>query len=172
MTTEQPLKFRIATPDDAPQIRRLVESAFRAEDSRANWTAEMALGQQFRVSIAEILATITQPDSANVLVSSVHVAKRNAGLARIAMLSVDQSQQRAGLGRHMLAHAEEFSQRTWGVGRTGLNALGTRDELIAWYMRCGYRRTGDTAPFPVERFPELDLPAGLCFVELEKDVWR
>lgn len=172
------LHFRIATLDDAPQLHAMVESAFRAEDSRQDWTADMKLGECFRLDIKEVITQINKPDGEilmaidnnNALVGSVDVFKRSDDLARISMLAVDQSYQRGGIGRQVLAYAEDYCQKTWGVNKLGLNALSTRRELIMWYMRRGYEKTGETWPFPRDRVTELDLPEDLCFVELEKDV--
>ncbi|RHZ47426.1 GNAT family N-acetyltransferase [Aspergillus thermomutatus] len=172
------LHYRLATPADTPQIQQLVQSAFRAEDSRPNWTGDTTLSSSFRIEVEEILATITSPDSAillatdshGVLVASIGISRRSADLARFFMLAVDEGYQRGGVGRRVLAYAEEYCQRVWGVSKGGLNALSTRRELILWYMRCGYRRTGELASFPVERFEGIALPGDLCFVELEKDL--
>ncbi|KAH8734223.1 acyl-CoA N-acyltransferase [Ilyonectria robusta] len=173
------LHFRIATLDDASQLQAMVESAFRAEDSRQDWTADMKLGESFRLDVKEIITQINKPDGAilmatdnnnNALVGSVEVFKRSDDLARISMLAVDQTCQRGGIGRQVLAYAEDYCQKTWGVNKLGLNALETRQELIKWYMRRGYEKTGETSPFPRDRVAELDLPEDLCFIELEKDV--
>ncbi|KAL1852093.1 hypothetical protein Daus18300_012305 [Diaporthe australafricana] len=184
MATNEPLQFRIATPDDAPQIQNLIQSAFRAEDTRENWIGSPELASQYHISVDEVLASITNPDCAVLvatdaasssgsgdLVASVEAFRRGTGgLARLSMLAVDQTRQRGGLGRQVLAHAEDHCRRALGAARLGLNALSTRRELIAWYERCGFRRTGGTSAFPRERFPALALPEDLCFVELEKDL--
>ncbi|GKT85578.1 GNAT N-acetyltransferase [Colletotrichum tofieldiae] len=136
----------------------------------------MELGRSFHYSVEEVLTTINKPDAAIImaidqngaLVGSVETVKRNAGLARFGMLSVDPNQQRGGIGRQLLAYAEGYA-RQWGVGTFGLNALSSREKLIEWYERCGYKKSGETSPFPVDRFPQLDLPKDFCFVELEKD---
>ncbi|KAH9901793.1 putative N-acetyltransferase, GNAT family [Xylariomycetidae sp. FL2044] len=197
-TTNGTLHFRVANPDDAPQIQSLVQSAFRAEDTREAWTADMALGATFTVSVADISKVIALPrDSGAILIAfaspypspshspssseqqqqqqkspiaSVEVHRRPPDLARICMLAVDQRHQQAGVGRRVLAHAEQFCAREWGVRRMGLNAVSTRKQLIRWYARCGYKDTGTTSPFPRERFDELELPEDLCFVELEKEL--
>jgi hypothetical protein len=45
-----------------------------------------------------------------------------------------------------------------------------RESLIAWYERRGYRRTGETEPFPRDtRFGEPQRP-DLEFIMLEKDL--
>lgn len=185
------LQFRIATLDDAPRIQQLVQSAFRAEDSRPRWTDDLGLSPRFTVDVEEVTRRISGPDGAflvagaapddhgvgvgvGVPVACVEVSRRGGGggggLARISMLAVDERRQRGGVGRRVLAHAEDYCRRTWGVGRVGLNALSARPELIAWYTRRGYRDTGERTPFPRERSGDLVLPDDLCFVELEKDV--
>ena len=172
------LQFRLAAPNDASQLQRLVEDAFRAEDSRKSWTADMALGARFRIAVEEIMTKITQADSAmliatddnNVLVATVGVSKRSTGLARLGLLSVDQTHQRGGVGRQVLAYAEDYCRRVWSVKKLGLNALSTRQQLISWYMRCGYAKTGELSPFPYELMEGLALPNDLCFVEMEKDL--
>ncbi|KAJ6143837.1 hypothetical protein N7471_003290 [Penicillium samsonianum] len=170
------LNFRVATEEDATQLQQLVESAFRAEDSRKGWTDDLGLSSSFRLDVKEVLAMITKPDSVmlmatnneNTLVGSIGTSKRDANHARIFMLAIDTSQQQGGIGRQVLAYAEEYCQRTWGVTTLGLNALSNRQELISWYSRRGYKTTGETTPFPREKFENLLLPEDLCFVEFEK----
>ncbi|KAJ5115144.1 hypothetical protein NUU61_000903 [Penicillium alfredii] len=172
------LHFRIATPEYAEPIQQLVQCAFRAEDSRQGWTADMELSARFRVEVKQVLATISNPDSAilmatdnnGTLVGSIEISKRGIDRARFSMLAVDQSHQRQGLGRQVLGHAEEYCQRVWGARIGELNALSTRQELILWYVRRGYRKTGELRPFPREEFNGLELPDDMCFVELEKDL--
>lgn len=178
--TSETFQFRIATTDDAPQIQHLIQSAFRAEDTRARWIGSPELASQFHISVDEVLTSMSKPDCAVLvatdpatgsLVASVETHRRTADLARLAMLAVDSAHQRAGLGRAVLARAEEHCRRAWGVKKLGLNALSTREELISWYERCGFRRTGEMSAFPRERFAGMvDLPEDLCFVELEKDL--
>ncbi|CDM28460.1 hypothetical protein DTO013E5_1078 [Penicillium roqueforti] len=170
------LNFRVATEADAPRLQQLVESAFRAEDSRKGWTDDLGLSASFRLDVQEILAMITKPDSVflmatddeNTLVGSIGTSKRDINHAHLFMLAVDTSQQRGGVGRQVLAYAEDYSQRTWGVTTLGLNALSNRQQLISWYSRRGYKETGETSPFPREKFANLALPDDLCFVEFEK----
>ncbi|KAJ5612278.1 acyl-CoA N-acyltransferase [Penicillium lagena] len=176
--TVDSLHFRIATPDDAGQVQQLVQSAFRAEDSRQEWTAHEELNSRFSIELKEILAIITNPDSAFLMatdnnatfVATIGVSKKAADRGRLFMLAVDQKAQRGGVGRQVLAYAEDYCQRTWGVTNLGLNALSTRQNLILWYIRRGYRKTGEETPFPREHFKDLVLPDDMCFVELEKNL--
>jgi len=172
------LQFRIAKTEDAGNVQQLIQAAFRAEDSREGWTAETAINLRFTVDIAYIEQTITDPKSDFLvayngngdMVGTIGVSKRGSDLARIFMLAVDQHHQQGGSGRQILTYAEEYCQRTWGLTRVGLDALSSRRELISWYVRRGYRETGETKPFPREIYSDLDIPGDLCFVQFEKPI--
>lgn len=178
------LQFRMATVDDAAQIQNLVQSAFRAQDSRQDWTGDTELASQFRMEVEEVMANIARHDMVTLaafaplnstnkdaapLVASIEVSKRGTDVGRLSMIAVDQEYQCGGVGRQVLAYAEDYCRRTWGVTKFSLNALSTRKALIEWYMRRGYQKTGKTSPFPRERFRSLVLPEDLCFFELVKD---
>lgn len=175
------LHFRIATPADASSIQQLVQAAFRAEDSRKDWTADLALGRSFTVLVEDVEKTIAKPECAivlaftkdhdrDVLVASIDLTKRANDHVRLSMLAVSQDYQQAGMGGRVLAYAEEYSRQEWGATTSELNALSTRQELIAWYLRRGYQKTGEETPFPGERFPHLALPEDLRFVEMTKQL--
>ncbi|KAL6803511.1 acyl-CoA N-acyltransferase [Trichoderma sp. SZMC 28012] len=171
------LRFRQATTEDAGQIQQLVESAFRAIDSRPDWTGNAELASTFRISVEEVMPRIVNPDNAVLmalddadnLVASIEVAKRGINCGRISMIAVNERYQKGGVGRSVLAYAEAYCRQTWNVEKFSLNALSTRKTLIEWYMRQGYQKTGETSPFPRERFLSVALPDDICFIEMEKD---
>ncbi|KAF3071447.1 hypothetical protein CFAM422_006145 [Trichoderma lentiforme] len=171
------LRFRQATVEDAGQIQQLVESAFRAIDSRPDWTGNAELASTFRISVEEVMPRILNPDNAVLmalddtdnLVASIEVAKRGNDCGRISMIAVNERYQKGGVGRSVLAYAEAYCRQTWNVENFSLNALSTRKTLIEWYMRQGYQKTGETSPFPRERFASVALPDDICFIEMEKD---
>jgi GNAT superfamily N-acetyltransferase len=76
------------------------------------------------------------------------------------MFAVSPRLQGAGLGKVIIAEAERQARETWGVTEMHMTVISVRDDLIAWYERRGYRRTGRTTPFPYgdERFgiPQRD----------------
>lgn len=183
------LTWRTATVDDTQIVKDLIEASFRADDTRPGWTAHTALNQQFHLTPSELAEMLTSPDRKVLLaylspttpssatpaaansaqelpVGTVGIGKRG----RITMLAVHPSQHRTGLGRLILAEGEKRCIAEWGVTVLGLNALSSRERLVEWYERRGYVRTGETSRFPVEKFPELDLPEDLCNVEMEKVV--
>lgn len=177
MSTTSDLHFRLAIPEDAERIRQLVENSFRTQDTRPDWTDNLGLSATFRMSIDEIAPKISGADSDilmatdadDTLFASIIVYKRDPEMARLAMLAVDPARQCGGVGRQILAYAEDYSRRTWGIKKLGLNALCNREKLIQWYLRRGYQKTGEVTPFPRELARGLDLPEDLGFVEMEKD---
>ena len=48
----------------------------------------------------------------------------------------------------MLAECERIVRDDWRLPAMRMTVIDVRDELIAFYQRRGYRRTGITKPFP------------------------
>jgi GNAT superfamily N-acetyltransferase len=86
----------------------------------------------------------------------------------LGMLTVRPDRQDNGLGRRLLEAAEDFV-RAQGGERVRMTVINRREELLAWYARCGYSPTGETQPFPYddERFG-LPLRDDLEFVVLQR----
>ncbi|CAM5420690.1 N-acetyltransferase OS=Streptomyces microflavus OX=1919 GN=Smic_03150 PE=4 SV=1 [Streptomyces microflavus] len=76
------------------------------------------------------------------------------------MFAVRPGAQGGGLGKVIIAEAERTARESWGVTEMQMTVISAREELIAWYERRGYRRTGRLTPFPYgdERFgiPQRD----------------
>jgi len=169
----------MARPEDAPAIVALVNSAYRGESSRAGWTTEADLLGGQRTDVAAILDFITGAPLQRMLLNEAAnrqlqacVQLQNRGdHAYLGMLTIKPTLQAGGLGRAMLAAAEQDVLATWGVTRMVMTVIEQREELIAWYERRGYARTGETAAFPYGdvRFGEPKRP-DLRFVVLAKDL--
>jgi len=86
------------------------------------------------------------------------------------MFAVDPLQQGGGIGKCVLAAAERHAREHWHCVRMGMTVLVQRVELIEWYRRRGYRRTGVLKPFPYgdARFG-IPLREDLRFEVLVKD---
>lgn len=171
---ESPIEFRKALIDDAGEIVRLVNSAYRGESSKRGWTTEADLLGGQRTDIDEVSRLIDAEGSlfllciqAGSLVGSVHLEQEVHG-AKLGMLAVKPELQGRGIGRGLLLQAEKAALAVWGVDKTRMAVLTFRTELIEYYGRRGYSRTGCFEDFPVD--PKFGIPkvSGLCFVWLEK----
>ncbi len=169
------LTFRAATAADIPALIALVTSAYRGDASRAGWTTEADLLDGARIDAQGLLADLAKPRSTILLAeregqlaACAHVADDN-GKGYFGMFSVDPTQQGGGIGKQMMDAAEAHAAREWGVPVMQMTVIDVREELIAFYERRGYARTGIKKPFPYgdERFgiPKRD---DLRFEILEK----
>jgi ribosomal protein S18 acetylase RimI-like enzyme len=148
------LRFRPAVPADVGAVVALVESAYRGDASRAGWTTEADLLDGQRTDATEVRAVIEGPRSRVVLaeqdgtlVGSV-VLRDEDGTAYFGMLTVRPTLQSAGIGRALVAEAERIAARELGATVMRMTVIAQRTELIAWYERRGYARTGEREPFP------------------------
>ncbi|AXK31990.1 N-acetyltransferase [Streptomyces armeniacus] len=154
------LTFRAAAEDDVPALVALIESAYRGDASRTGWTTEADLLEGQRTDPEGVAAVIGNPDSillavhkAGELVACCQLEKRD-GHAYFGMFAVSPAQQGAGLGKAILAEAERTAVADWGATAMHMTVITQRADLIAWYERRGYVRTGELIPFPYgdERF--------------------
>jgi ribosomal protein S18 acetylase RimI-like enzyme len=160
------LTFRDATDADVDVLVSLIESAYRGDSSRAGWTTEADILQGQRTDPEGVLAVIKSPDSRlltverdGALVACCQLEHRGTH-AYFGMFAVSPALQGAGLGKVIIAEAERTARATWGATEMHMTVISVRDDLIAWYERRGYRRTGQMTPFPYgdERFgiPQRD----------------
>ena len=170
------ISLRPAVPDDAPAIATLVNSAYRGEGSKRGWTTEADILGGQRTDFEKIIEMIGVKDSrvelafddAGMLIGCVHLKKESDASCYLAMLTVDPSRQAGGIGKTIMAHAEDIA-RAWGCAWMRMTVISPRAELIAYYERRGYAKTGVMEPFP-EDDPRFGLPKvrGLQFAELTK----
>jgi len=152
--------FRLATSADVAAIVSLVESAYRGDVSRKGWTTEADLLDGQRTDPAGVAELIAKPGSCmllgerdGTLLACANLEKRGEA-GYFGMFSVRPELQGAGIGRVMLAEAERLARDDWHCREMQMTVISVRDELIAWYERRGYRRTGIYSAFPYgdERF--------------------
>jgi GNAT superfamily N-acetyltransferase len=168
------LVFRQSEFDDIYSIISLVNSAYRGESGKQGWTTEADLLDGQRTDQDEINRLLTAQDSLILLaeiegelVASVHLEKHQEG-AYFGMLAVRPHWQNQGIGKTVIATAESIAKQQWKADKMLMTVITLRHELIDFYGRCGYLRTGRTIPFPTsEKFGIQKVP-GLILEYLEK----
>ena len=170
----------VARESDLEAIAALVNSAFRGDSSRVGWTteADMVGGQRTDADIlradlgsrpgAVLLTMRDEPDGA--LLGSVWLEPKTPDVWYLGMFTIRPEVQSRQLGRALLHEAEAFAAAR-GARRMRMTVITVREELIAWYERRGYARTGERLPFPYadERFGR-PLRDDLEFAALEKEL--
>jgi len=169
--------FRAATPADLPAVIALVTSAYRGESSRAGWTTEADLIDGNRIDPDILHDDMIRPRSRVLLaerandgglIACAHIAE-DEGAGYFGMFAVLPALQGSGIGKALLDEAERVAAEQWQLPLMRMLVIDVRDELIAFYQRRGYRRTGKYTPFPYGD-PRFGLPRrdDLRFETLEK----
>ena len=157
-----------ASLDDAPTLKTLIECAYRGDTARRGWTHEADILDDERTAPGQIEALLADPAvtmlaarEGAALVGCVAVTRKNTARAYLGMLCVLPDLQSDGLGGRLLDAAEDCA-RKHGIAVMEMNVIEGRDDLVAWYERRGYARSGETRPYPVPRDPPV------TFAVLEK----
>jgi ribosomal protein S18 acetylase RimI-like enzyme len=173
-----PLSFRAADVADVETVVALVESAYRGESSKAGWTTEADLLDGHRTDANAVRDIIEAADGRVVLaidgqavVGCCQLERRRGAVAYFGMFAVSPTLQGVGAGKRLLAEAERQAKADWGCARMEMTVIAQREDLIAWYLRRGYREVGERRPFPYgdERFG-LPRRPDLEFTVLSKDL--
>ncbi|HTJ12771.1 MAG TPA: GNAT family N-acetyltransferase [Dinghuibacter sp.] len=138
----------LASGDEIELIVNLVNTAYRGEG--AGWTNETHLLQGPRTDAAEVGRLLNEGMILTFvdggLLGCVYLQPQ-ADALYMGLLSVRPDRQGAGIGKKLMGAAVDFA-RERGYGRIRITVLSRRPELIAWYERHGYVRTGEALPFP------------------------
>ena len=166
-----PLQFRTATLDDRDALIALVTSAYRGEASRAGWTTEADLLDGPRIAPEVLEHDLARPRSVVVIAERDEVpelacapepgalpaVRRMLACAHVSdeddagyfgMFAVDPTRQGGGIGDAVLRECERIAADEWRLPRMRMTVIDLREDLIGWYERRGYRRTGVFKPFP------------------------
>lgn len=162
-----------ATVADAPELDRLVNSAYRGDSSRQGWTTEADLLDGTRTDAAAIKELIETPGTIlfkyvenGEIIGCVEL-KNHEGKLYLGMLTVKPNLQGKGIGKKLLNAAEEEAVKQQ-CASVFMTVISIRKELIDWYVRNGYQLTGERKPFAFNdpRFGQPKMK--LEFVVLEK----
>ncbi len=170
------LQFRTATAADLAELADLINGAYRGNSSRAGWTTEADLLDGQRTDIAGLRELMNDPkqfllvasDGGGQLLGCAHVILEPDQTLYFGMLTVHPEAQARGMGRELLVHLQHFGLSA-GCCRMRMTVVHLRAELMAWYERRGFVRTGRVLPFPMDD-PRFGRPrvAHLELVEFTK----
>ena len=154
------LNFYKAELVDAEAIAKLVNAAYRGETSRKGWTTEADILDGLRTTTAEVSKMIKRKDAfiligvyRDEIVATIYCEWQELAFkdtVHFGMIAVKPSLQNKGYGKKMIQAAEAMTLREWRVAGFHMAVISIRHELIAFYERLGYKRTGEFADFPVK----------------------
>lgn len=158
--------------NDIPGLVRLVNSAYRGEGSKKGWTTEADLLDGTRTDEENISYLMSDPNAVILkglngneeIIACVYLHKQQ-GRLYLGMLSVSPDIQGGGIGKTLLAAADEHAIKN-NCHSIFMTVISVRHELIAWYERHGYKKTGEKKPFPAgEKFGLQKQPLELIVLE-------
>jgi ribosomal protein S18 acetylase RimI-like enzyme len=161
-----------ATLTDVPELTALINSSYRGESSKKGWTTEANLigGQRIdNESLAEQMedpnaVVLKNTDDTGKITGCVYLQKHGDKLY-LGMLTVSPLLQANGLGRQLL-HAAENYARSINYHTITMTVITTRTELVNWYERRGYQKTGEVIPLIItEKFGILKQPIEMFRLE-------
>lgn len=172
-----PIQISVAHYQHIAAIVSLVNQAYRPAPNAAGWTHEARLVTGTRVNeqqVAELLdrndAMILLATRHDALLGCVHLERQDTH-AMIGMLAVLPHHQASGIGRQLLAHAEDHAIQQFQVRALRMVVVSARHELIEFYLRRGYQKTGHTMPYPLDAGAGQPMDADLTIEVLEKSVF-
>ena len=163
-----------ATIKDIAQLEKLINSAYRGEESKKGWTTEADLLEGQRVNAEGLEKIINTPGSVilkcsnekNTIIGCVYL-KKNDHKLYLGMLTVSPTLQAGGIGKKILKAAEEYAAAQ-NCDTIEMTVISVRHELIDWYNRHGYYDTGERSPFPDDTLSTKK--RSLEFITMEKSL--
>lgn len=161
-----------ATIQDIPQLEKLINSAYRGNESRKGWTTEADFLEGKRVDAASLTAIMKDANSVilkhtdGTEITGCVYLKKNDNKMYLGMLTVSPILQTAGLGKKILKASEEYAVKQ-GCDTVEMRVIPLRVELIDWYKRRGYYDTGIIIPYPPDDTLSIQLKP-VVFTMLEK----
>ena len=165
--------LEVAKAEQIENICDLVNLAYRGE---SGWTKETNLVGGDRSSVNEIQGYLSNPN-AHLLVAVVDgeiascvCVEKDGDRAYIGFFAVHPKLQGIGVGKEILHQAESYASTKLNAKKYIMVVVSQRTELIAYYERRGYIRTGDIQKYPNHLNVGVPLVDGLTIEYLEKNV--
>ncbi|MDB5004751.1 MAG: family acetyltransferase [Mucilaginibacter sp.] len=161
-----------ATLTDVPELVGLINSAYRGETSKKGWTTEANLIDGQRIDVDSLTAQISDPEAIilkntnneGIITGCVYLQKR-ANKLYLGMLTVSPTLQTNGLGKQLLQAVETYA-RNINIKSIIMTVITTRTELISWYERRGYSKTGEVIPLLIpSQFGTVKQPLEMFWLE-------
>jgi ribosomal protein S18 acetylase RimI-like enzyme len=141
---------------DLPRIVTLMNRAYRGMGT-ASWSTQESYLSGDRITEDVLRADLLAKPCASLLkweepeggplLGCVWIEPLNNDVWYLGSLAADPTRQNSGLGKALLSAAEQWVRERGGK-RIRMTVVSIREALIAWYLRRGYHKTGESEPFP------------------------
>lgn len=171
-------QLRPAMLSDIEALTLLINRTYRPVQGQEGWTHETLWVSGERIQPQALVATLSNPYrhllvliDGNHPIGSVLLTSKEDGTAYVGLLTIDPVHQARGLGTRLLQDAEQYAKSQLNAYRMIMSVVDVRAELIAFYERRGYVKTGHSLPYPSEQGLGSGQPKQpLALIEMEKDI--
>lgn len=148
-----------ASSSDIPALVALLNSAYRGEASKQGWTSEAdKIEGDIRTDEDQLQELMQTPNAVFLkytgnsgnIVGCVFLHKREEKLY-LGMLCVSPVVQAKGVGKKLMTAAEGYARQE-NCPAIFMRVFSFRHELIRWYEKQGYYKTGEINPFENSRY--------------------
>lgn len=144
------------TDAEVPVLVKLINSAYRGIGSKKGWTTEADLLGGVRVNEQTLTAMLHTPGAVILKYSNANgdtegcvYLEQQGDKLYLGLLTVSPEIQAKGIGKVLLQAAEDYAKQLL-LKSICMTVISVRTELIAWYERHGYCKTGEIRPFPAD----------------------
>lgn len=151
-----PPKISIATLNDAKVITKISNAAYKGTGQGwTDWTHLKDICQDVpRTNENEVKSLIEKYPSVFVIYTgddgtvdgSLYLEDIGEKRFHLWLMAVDPSKQNQGIGRKLLNGASEYGKRN-GYKFIEMLTSNSRVDVVAWYERCGFTKTGKVVEF-------------------------
>ena len=141
-----------ASIEDAEKITVLINLSYRGKEG---WTKETEIVAGERINLAGVKLLI-QKENSNMFIATIDEAlvacvciEQEGNKAYIGSFAVAPAFQNMGIGKRVLSQAEQIATNQLKAKELIMVVVSQRHELIEYYERRGYRRTGKIEKYPV-----------------------
>ncbi len=166
------MDIAIAVKDDIPALVALINGAYRGDGSKKGWTTEADLLDGTRTDEANLQEMMNNKNAVflkyvndEMAIIGCEYLQKQENKLYLGMLTVLPDLQGAGIGKQLLSAANERAKEM-NCTAIFMTVISVRSELIAWYERHGYKKTGEERQFPIdEKFGIQKQPLKLIILE-------
>jgi len=157
--------------DEAESINYLINQAYRGQEG---WTRETEIVEGDRSSVEDVNELIKNPKTnffvaiINGSVAACICVEEKESQAHIGTFAVSPAFQNQGVGKQILHLSEKYAVNQLGSKKIVMVVISQREELVSFYERCGYRKTGEISEYPLHLNVGIPMAEGLTIECLEK----
>lgn len=168
------MKVVQATEADIPALNVLVHKCYRGPESFQGWTSEANMLDGNRTTPERLAREMSNPSikflkglNEDGEMIACCLTQQQDDAVFTGMLCVQPHLQGSGLGKKMMAAVGAWAKEN-NCSKIKIEVISARKELVQWYERQGFVRTGKATPFPPPTI-EFGIPKDdFILMEMEK----